>query len=1534
MKNHSNIFRGLRSMCAAMLLGAAAMPVSAAVNSGDATLNRLEIKVDGRNLLPDFNKSTKNYEIELDEDASSIATFSAAPSASDAIVDISVNGAPYTNHSLGSLIGGENLITYTVKSGSATETYTIKITTPMVVRQQYFTWKNANIYFVLTDRFYNGDTSNDESYHRHKTAGGGNVATFHGGDLKGLTQKLDYLDKLGVNAVWITAPYEQMHGWTGGKNNAFCHYAFHGYYTLDWTFMDRNMGTIEDMKNFVTEAHRRGIRVVMDIVLNHTGYATLDDCLDYGFGNITGSASAGWVPSNEPYSMWDRGDVKFNADQQGNWGKWWTQWVRAFSDHDWYQSAGFAQAGSDDKTMSIAGLPDVVTEKTSSVQIPPFLQTKWSAEKGGDYDKYRLPNLESWRVSGKGAPADYIINWLAGWVEYFGIDGFRCDTAKHVELNRWKQLKDACKQALANWRSSSRADEYAKNWTDDFWMTGEAWGWDHGDVGYFTQGGYDSMINFAFNGSEGGTGRTPTVDDWNYYSNFCNGSNGRQVLNYVSSHDTGLHRPGDQKKVATMLLLCPGGAQIYYGDETARPAVNGYGDTGMATRGDFNWDAVDNADNKHWQLIGKFRRRNPAVGAGVQTTAGTDTYVRKFSENGFSNNVVIRLNTQAGQTYTVDMGGAFADGARVMDGYNTANSAVVSGGKVSMTASGPVLLIEEFGTISDDPFPPIPPRPTKPTVTASPAGGDFNGSVTVSLSVNPAGVAIHYSTSGVATASSPIYSSPLTFTETTTLSTYVENTAGSNVQSFTYNKTVLPPAPEYYVLLKNTKNWSTPTVWAWNDTENCTASGTWAGDKMTKQSGDVWRWELPAGKSVPTKIIFSDNGSGQTGDLVYVNKQTYDCDGKKVGDDPIPPVPGNRTIYFKGGWSATPNVYIYSKSGSSAVEHAGAWPGATMTAASGGWYSYKLPDTANSSAMVIFNTGVDGSERYPADQEDGVKLDFSGNEGWYRLSDKKWYTSNPDGPQKPSITVTPASGKVKGSSSITVNIANDATSITGSFNGRSLSLNNGSNSISVSGYLNDGQTGSMSISATNAQGTTDFTASFTRDDSTPVTTLTGDFRELSIYQIMVGSFQHGEGGASGYSDMWGPDGHRKNGNLRGIINSLDYIKELGMNAIWMTPIFDSTNGMGGEKLQATGYFCTNYFKVDPKFGSEAEFDELVQKAHERGIYIILDGVFGHHGGVNSASPGGKWISTQDNTPNVRGSEAGNIQFPGSLDYFKEVVRYWMNRGVDGWRLDQCYQVYQGGHNYWNDLRREVEAVAGERRSRGEQWGTLGYMVGEDWTSAPNITVTQQDGLKSVMDFDGKDNLVNLGYGVGSIGWFLASDAASRGYRDSGVNPTIFLSNHDTARVGDFVDVNSRPEQLMTRHAAVAAYSGPACTYYGDEIGDKSGNGNPDNKARTSGRISGFNNNEQRVHDYVAKVFKARGENPALWRGSAERKQIGDNVEVITKTDSKSGNKVICIFSQSDANVSIGGTGIDLINGGNVSGSVNVKAWIPAFIKMN
>ena len=144
-----------------------------------------------------------------------------------------------------------------------------------------FSWDNANVYFLLTDRFANGDTSNDHSYGRSLDANGNPLSgwqtapgTFHGGDFKGLTQKINegYFDDLGVNAIWLSAPYEQIHGYVDSGDGHFAHYSYHGYYVLDYTETDRNFGTKQEFKTLVDTAHAHGIRIVMDIVMNHAGY--------------------------------------------------------------------------------------------------------------------------------------------------------------------------------------------------------------------------------------------------------------------------------------------------------------------------------------------------------------------------------------------------------------------------------------------------------------------------------------------------------------------------------------------------------------------------------------------------------------------------------------------------------------------------------------------------------------------------------------------------------------------------------------------------------------------------------------------------------------------------------------------------------------------------------------------------------------------------------------------------------------------------------------------------------------------------------------------------------------------------------------------------------------------------------------------------------------------------------------------------------------------------------------------------------------
>ena len=446
--------------------------------------------------------------------------------------------------------------------------------------------------------------------------------------------------------------------------------------------MDKNMGTVEEFRTFVNEAHKRGIRVVMDIVMNHTGYNTTEDMITYGFGKTT-QTQHGWIAQTNGKWSANEGNDWTSSD----WGNWWGSWVRGFGG-----KFGFAQDGFDVNSNplkgSLSGLPDFVTEASGSYNIPKFLKTKWATEDTAAFDNWRIPAAANYRKDGVGAPADYLVKWLAAWVEEFGVDGFRCDTAKHVDLYRWKQLKDECKTSLNKWRASSKATEPAKSWKDDFWMTGEAWGQGL-ELGssYHTQGGFDSTINFSFNGSQGGTGRTPTTSDWSNYANQINNSQ-YNVLSYVSSHDTGLCRPSDMKKLGTMLILLPGGVQIFYGDETGRPSIDGKGDTDMATRGDMNWSAVDGDVNAHWKKVGKFRKNHVAVGAGKQTDLGSDTYGRVYNDD----KVVIKINGSG--SVAVNVSGIFADGTAVRNAYD-GTTGTVSGGKVTFTANNGVILVEK-----------------------------------------------------------------------------------------------------------------------------------------------------------------------------------------------------------------------------------------------------------------------------------------------------------------------------------------------------------------------------------------------------------------------------------------------------------------------------------------------------------------------------------------------------------------------------------------------------------------------------------------------------------------------------------------------------------------------------------------------------------------------------------------------------------------------------------------------------------------------
>ena len=467
-----------------------------------------------------------------------------------------------------------------------------------------FDWHNATVYFVLTDRFQNGDPTNDNSYGRHKD-GMQEIGTFHGGDLRGLVSKLDYLQQLGVNALWISAPFEQIHGWVGGGTKGdFPHYAYHGYYTQDWTTLDANMGTGDDLRALVDGAHQRGIRILFDVVMNHTGYATLADMQEYQFGALylsgdelkktLGERWTDWKPAAG--QSWHSFNDYINFGDKTAWEKWWGKnWIR--TDIGDYDAPGF-----DDRTMSLAFLPDLKTESITPSGLPVFYQHK--------------PDTHAKAIAGY-TPRDYLTHWLSQWVRGYGIDGFRVDTAKHVELPAWQQLKTQASAALVEWKRAN-PDKALDN--SPFWMTGEAWGHGVMQSNYYRHG-FDAMINFDY--QEQAAKAVDCLADmdltWQQMAEKLQDFN---VLSYLSSHDTRLFREGGDK-AAELLLLAPGAVQIFYGDESARP----FGPTGsdplQGTRSEMNWQDVNGnaADTvAHWQRISQFRARHSAIGAGKQTT--------------------------------------------------------------------------------------------------------------------------------------------------------------------------------------------------------------------------------------------------------------------------------------------------------------------------------------------------------------------------------------------------------------------------------------------------------------------------------------------------------------------------------------------------------------------------------------------------------------------------------------------------------------------------------------------------------------------------------------------------------------------------------------------------------------------------------------------------------------------------------------------------------------------------------------------------
>ena len=154
-------------------------------------------------------------------------------------------------------------------------TVDVEITDRVKKNENDFDWDEAVVYFMMTDRFFDGNESNNTA--SGTDTYGDNPGLYHGGDFAGVTAKLDYLQDLGVNTIWLTPIVKNIAGVTvtdEGKEDVPYNAAYHGYWASDFTKLNPTMGTTEEFKTMISEAHKRGMRIMVDIVVNHAGYGT------------------------------------------------------------------------------------------------------------------------------------------------------------------------------------------------------------------------------------------------------------------------------------------------------------------------------------------------------------------------------------------------------------------------------------------------------------------------------------------------------------------------------------------------------------------------------------------------------------------------------------------------------------------------------------------------------------------------------------------------------------------------------------------------------------------------------------------------------------------------------------------------------------------------------------------------------------------------------------------------------------------------------------------------------------------------------------------------------------------------------------------------------------------------------------------------------------------------------------------------------------------------------------------------------------
>lgn len=409
-----------------------------------------------------------------------------------------------------------------------------------------------SVYFVMTDRFANGSTANDNgglSGSRYVTGFDPNDSGWwHGGDFKGLTEHLGYIKNLGFTAIWITPPVKQQY--VQGESAAY-----HGYWGVDFTTIDPHLGTEADFKAFVSGAHQLGMKVIIDVVANHTADVIRYKLDSYGYRDTT----------EYPYKT--SAGIAFDATKYAG-------------------SSTFPQLSA---ATSFAYVPEVAPPD-ATIKKPAWLNdltnyhnrgnSTFEGESSLDGDFYGLDDLFTEKP-------EVVKGWTSVWSDWitkFNIDGLRIDTFRHVNPEFWKAVLP---QVLAVAKSAGKKD---------FPIFGEVADSDPFSLAtYVSEHQTPSVLDFAFQASAAnyakGVDSIVLANLFNADDAYTTSSTSAYGLaTFMGNHDMGrigmmlAQTNGDSGDAAllqraelanSLLFLLRGGPVLYYGDEKGMTGSDG-----------------------------------------------------------------------------------------------------------------------------------------------------------------------------------------------------------------------------------------------------------------------------------------------------------------------------------------------------------------------------------------------------------------------------------------------------------------------------------------------------------------------------------------------------------------------------------------------------------------------------------------------------------------------------------------------------------------------------------------------------------------------------------------------------------------------------------------------------------------------------------------------------------------------------------------------------------------------------------------------